>query len=60
MKLKYLIPIIGLIHIYNDIPHYEFERSWKPLQGDEMFYTMLTSLVSTALAIGLFCWAVFN
>lgn len=29
MKLKYLIPFIGLILIWNDIPHTESQRPYK-------------------------------
>lgn len=53
MKLKYLIPFIGFFYfIYNDIPHTEDQRPYKPLQGDKAFEIMLIScLVSILLPI---------
>ncbi len=51
MKIKYLIPFIGLFYIYRDIPHEEYQRSYKPLQGNEAFVTMLISACSTILTM---------
>lgn len=55
MKLKYLIPFIGLIFISNDIPHTENQRRFKPLQGDDVMFVTIASWCSTfASAIALF------
>ena len=51
MKLKYLIPFIGMYFIWNDIPHYENERLVKPLQGNDAFFFMVGSTISTIGAI---------
>lgn len=51
--LKYLIPIYGLFCIWKDIPHYDHERSYKPLQGDHVFTMMILSGISTLLFISI-------
>lgn len=51
MKLKYLIPLIGCHFIFKDIPHFEYERPYKPLQGNEALITMFVNAWSTILTI---------
>lgn len=50
MKLIYLIPVIGWIAIYNDIPMEEDQRSYKPLQGDTAFAVMFANAAITILS----------
>lgn len=49
--LKYFIPIYGLLCIWKDIPHYEYERSYKPLQGDLALMVMVVSWLSSLLLL---------
>jgi hypothetical protein len=53
MKLKYLIPYIGLYFIWKDIPHQPNQYSYKPLQGaaevDVMAAQFLIALLTTLL-----------
>lgn len=51
MKLKYLIPIIGFLFIYNDIPLEEWQRSFKPLQGDEAFFAIVAQAIIAVLTL---------
>lgn len=49
---KYLIPIIGLLIIWNDIPHTEDDRIFAPLQGNEVVKIVTLSWASTMIFVG--------
>lgn len=53
MRLKYLIPIVGFLLIYNDIPLEEWQRPFKPLQGDEAFFAMVAQGIIAVLTLSL-------
>lgn len=45
--LKYLIPIVGLLKIWDDIPHTPNQYPYKPLQGDDILSVITWSWIST-------------
>ena len=49
MKLKYLIPYIGLYFIWKDIPHQPNQYSYKPLQGIDALTVMVVQFVIVLL-----------
>ena len=49
MKLKYLVPVIGVYWVWCDIPHLEHERASKPLQGNDAVFVTTVSWMSTLL-----------
>lgn len=51
MKIKYLIPFIGMYFIYQDIPMTESQQSYKPLQGEAAFVMMVSNAIISLLTL---------
>lgn len=47
MKFLHFLPLIGWVFIWNDIPHEENQRSYKPLQGMTAFNVMIAQGIIT-------------
>lgn len=51
MKLRYLIPFLGLYFVWKDLPHTPEQYSYKPLQGDKAFIIILVAYIPTCITL---------
>ena len=51
MNLKYLIPLLGVYFVWQDIPQTPDEYRYKPLQGDSALFVIFASWIITALTV---------